>query len=119
MLDTIRSEVESYVNLDRWQKLALIDLALENVNEILDEGLDPNIEAIVYQLANEIDDWYDVALYPLHPLSDEEWLSYCGKWTVTYDGVYYNHPDYSEKIDIDRVDIPEPVRELYDKIRGD
>ena len=116
MIDIIRSEVELYINLDRWQKLALIDLALENANEFLDEGLDPNIEAIVYQLANEIDDWYEVTLYPLN---DEEWLSDCGKWSVTYNGVYYNYPDYSEKIDIDRVDIPGPVQELYDKIRGD
>lgn len=109
MLEAIRREVECYINLDRWQQLALIDKALDDVNDCLDEGLDPNIESIVYQLANDIDEWYDVSLYPLN---DEEWLSDCGKWSVTYNSVYCNYPEYSEKIDMGTVDIPEPVREL-------
>lgn len=60
LLNQIKSEVKKYINLENEEQQALIEKVTERVKEWESDGLDPNITAIVYELATDFDEWYQV-----------------------------------------------------------
>lgn len=54
----IKQELERYINLTDEQKEAIFKKALEEAQEQEKQGYEVYIEGLVYQLVNELHEWY-------------------------------------------------------------
>ena len=54
----------------------------------------------------------------LYQISETEWISECGEWEISTKTGRPRVYNLGENIDMEIVDVPDEVQELYDELQG-